>query len=234
MFTWWTMPVPGGTTRKPSNAFWPQRRNWKRSRLRWNSSATFFSKASGLPNTSATTEWSMTSSAGISGLIFFASPPRVCIASRIAARSTTAGTPVRSCRITRAGVNWISVSGSRVFVPVGERGDVLPGDVLAVFVAEQVLEQDLQAVREGLAARDRVQAVYLVRRAACLKRRAAAEAVRSHRWLSLLAQLCVLACLFLRLASSSVSNVFCCVRASAVSPGCLTYSISTSRYFARG
>ena len=70
MFTWWTMPVPGGTTRKPSNAFWPQRRNWKRSRLRWNSSATFFSKASGLPKTSATTEWSMTSSAGISGLIF--------------------------------------------------------------------------------------------------------------------------------------------------------------------
>ena len=105
------MPVPGGTTRNPSNAFWPQRRNWKRSRLRWNSSATFFSNASGRPNTSATTEWSMTSSAGISGLIFVASPPRFCIASRIAARSTTAGTPVRSCRITRAGVNWISVSG---------------------------------------------------------------------------------------------------------------------------
>ena len=25
-FTWWTMPVPGGTTRKFLNAFWPQRR----------------------------------------------------------------------------------------------------------------------------------------------------------------------------------------------------------------
>ncbi len=25
-FTWWTMPVSGGTTRKLSNAFWPQRR----------------------------------------------------------------------------------------------------------------------------------------------------------------------------------------------------------------
>ena len=24
--TWWQMPVPGGTTRKLSNAFWPQRR----------------------------------------------------------------------------------------------------------------------------------------------------------------------------------------------------------------
>ena len=41
MFTWCTMPVPGGTTRKPSKASWPQRRNWKRSRLRWNSSSTF-------------------------------------------------------------------------------------------------------------------------------------------------------------------------------------------------
>ena len=28
MLTWWTMPVPGGTTLKPSKASWPQRRNW--------------------------------------------------------------------------------------------------------------------------------------------------------------------------------------------------------------
>ena len=33
------------------------------------------------------------------------------IASRIAARSTTAGTPVRSCISTRAGVNAISLLG---------------------------------------------------------------------------------------------------------------------------
>ena len=26
-FTWWTMPVSGGTTRKLSKASWPQRRN---------------------------------------------------------------------------------------------------------------------------------------------------------------------------------------------------------------
>src|SRR6266487_1933962 len=112
MFTWCTMPVPGGTTRKPSKACCPQRRNWKRSRLRWNSSSTLRAKASGRPKTSATTEWSMTSSAGISGLIFVGSPPSSCMASRIAARSTTAGTPVRSWRITRAGVNWISVAGA--------------------------------------------------------------------------------------------------------------------------
>lgn len=28
MLTWWTMPVPGGTTLNSSNAVWPQRRNW--------------------------------------------------------------------------------------------------------------------------------------------------------------------------------------------------------------
>ena len=54
----------------------------------------------------------MTSSAGTSGLIFAGSPPIAAIASRIAARSTTAGTPVKSCMTTRAGVNAISFDGS--------------------------------------------------------------------------------------------------------------------------
>ncbi len=67
-----------------------------------------------MPNTSTWTEWSITSSAGTSGLILFASPPRSAIASRMAARSTTAGTPVKSCITTRAGVKAISISGSAV------------------------------------------------------------------------------------------------------------------------
>ncbi len=54
----------------------------------------------------------MTSSAGTSGLIFAGSPPMSAMASRIAARSTTAGTPVKSCMTTRAGVNAISLDGS--------------------------------------------------------------------------------------------------------------------------
>ena len=54
----------------------------------------------------------MTNSAGESGLILVGSPPRSATASRMVARSTTQGTPVKSCMITRAGVNWISVSGS--------------------------------------------------------------------------------------------------------------------------
>ena len=40
-----------------------------------------------------------------------ASPPRSAIASRIAARSTIAGTPVKSCMTTRAGVKAISLLG---------------------------------------------------------------------------------------------------------------------------
>ena len=57
-----------------------------------------------VPYSSTCTEWSMTSSAGCSGLIFSGSPPSCFIASRIAARSTIAGTPVKSCISTRAGM----------------------------------------------------------------------------------------------------------------------------------
>ena len=52
----------------------------------------------------------MTRSTGTSGLIFCGSPPSAVIASRIAARSTTAGTPVKSCISTRAGRKAISFS----------------------------------------------------------------------------------------------------------------------------
>ena len=56
------------------------------------------------------TEWSITRSAGASGLIFSGLPPIAASASRIVARSTTAGTPVKSCRRTRAGRKAISRS----------------------------------------------------------------------------------------------------------------------------
>src|SRR5262249_20886995 len=54
----------------------------------------------------------MTSSTDCRGLIFFGSPPIFAMASRIAARSTTHGTPVKSCSNTRLGVKAISLSGS--------------------------------------------------------------------------------------------------------------------------
>ena len=56
-----------------------------------------------MPNSSTITLWSMTRWTGTSGLIFCGSPPSCFIASRMAARSTTAGTPVKSCISTRAG-----------------------------------------------------------------------------------------------------------------------------------
>ena len=69
----------------------------------------------GVPNSSTITEWSMTRWTGTSGLIFAVSPPSLAIASRIAARSTTQGTPVKSCISTRAGRYWISRSELRSF-----------------------------------------------------------------------------------------------------------------------
>ncbi len=51
----------------------------------------------------------MTSSTGCSGLMRAGSPPRRTTASRIAARSTTHGTPVKSWSRTLAGVNAISL-----------------------------------------------------------------------------------------------------------------------------
>ncbi len=70
------------------------------------------SKARAFPKASTWTEWSMIRSTGTSGSILCASPPSSSIASRIAARSTSAGTPVKSCISTRAGWNGISVLGS--------------------------------------------------------------------------------------------------------------------------
>ena len=69
--------------------------------------------------------------------------------SRIAARSTTAGTPVKSCSSTRAGANEISLLRRALDVPARERLDVGRLDEAAVLVAQQVLEQDLQRKRQA-------------------------------------------------------------------------------------
>jgi hypothetical protein len=82
--------------------------------LRSYSISTLRSSAFSVPKRSAMTEWSMTISAGESGLIVSGSPPSSTTASRIVARSTMQGTPVKSCMTTRAGVNWISTLGSAV------------------------------------------------------------------------------------------------------------------------
>ncbi len=114
MLTWCTMPVPGRDDLEVVERGLAPAQELVALPVALVLESTLRSKASARPNTSAMTEWSMTSSAGASGLILVASPPRSATASRMVARSTTHGTPVKSCMITRAGVNWISVSGSAV------------------------------------------------------------------------------------------------------------------------
>ncbi len=73
----------------------------------------FSANASGEPKRSTCTEWSITRSTGTSGLIRFGSPPSRFIALRMAARSTTAGTPVKSWSTTRAGLKGTSIAACR-------------------------------------------------------------------------------------------------------------------------
>ena len=78
----------------------------------------------------------MTRSTGASGLIFFGSPPSRFIASRIAARSTTAGTPVKSCINTRAGMKAISFSCFAFGSQLAKRFDIGFVDVMIVFLSQ--------------------------------------------------------------------------------------------------
>ena len=90
----------------------------------------------------------MTRSTGTSGLIFSASPPSAFIALRMAARSTTAGTPVKSCISTRAGRNAISCS--RVFLLAHFENATMSAflTVRSSSFAQHVLEQHLHRVRQ--------------------------------------------------------------------------------------
>ena len=111
-FTWWQIPAPGGTTRTPSKACWAHRRSAYRSPFRRYSQSMLAWYAWGLRNRSTWTEWSMMRSTSTSGLTRSGSPPARAIADRIAARSTTAGTPVKSCIRTRAGMKATLVRGA--------------------------------------------------------------------------------------------------------------------------
>ena len=89
----------------------------------------------------------MTRSTGTSGLIFVGSPPSFVMPSRIAARSTTAGTPVKSCISTRAGRKPISFSVLPLLSSqLGHRRDVGLGDRTSVLVAQEVFEQNLHRI----------------------------------------------------------------------------------------
>ena len=72
------------------------------------------------------------------------------MASRMAARSTTAGTPVKSWSSTRAGMKAISRVGSALGVPLGQGGDVLGPHRLAILAPQQVFQQHLHRKRQTL------------------------------------------------------------------------------------
>ena len=98
------MPVSGGTTLKFENADCPHFKNLYLSKFLSYSSFAFKPNALSEPKLSTCTEWSITNSAGCKGFMSLGLLPSFLIASRMAAKSTTAGTPVKSCIKTLAGL----------------------------------------------------------------------------------------------------------------------------------
>ena len=133
-----------------------------------------------LPKASTCTEWSITRSTSTSGLIAVGSPPISSIASRIAARSTTAGTPVKSCIRTRAGWKGISTLGSAAASQEAIASTSARAHRHPVLEPQHVLQQHLDRVRQAgdvEALLQRVEAEDLVGAAADLEGRAGAEGI---------------------------------------------------------
>ena len=138
------MPVPGGTTRRLANACCAQRSSRYRSSLRAYSISTLRANASAVPKASTVTEWSITRSTGSSGSS--RPPPRV--GHRVAHRRQiddgghTGEVLHQHPRRTEGDLALGAAA------PSGQRGDVVGADERRALVAKQVLEQDLQRVRE--------------------------------------------------------------------------------------
>src|SRR5665647_3029142 len=92
----------------------------------------------------------MTSSAGASGLIRAGSPPRSAIASRMVARSTTQGTPVKSCMITPARVIMQDFTGVPCVVDLATMREAMadlggdPALINPLAPAELVIDHSVQ------------------------------------------------------------------------------------------
>jgi hypothetical protein len=76
------------------------------------------------------------------------STPKFLAASRMAAKSTTTGTPVKSWRRTREAMNGISFSGRFVGVQRARASTSLFGDQPSVFHAQQVFQKNADGVGE--------------------------------------------------------------------------------------
>ena len=107
------------------------------------------------------------------------------MASRMAARSTTAGTPVKSWSSTRAGVKEISRLGSSVATQRATASTSVAGDRRPVLEPQDVLEQHPQRVGEPddvVRRLERLEAEDLVGPAADRERRLGPEAVAHLPW----------------------------------------------------
>lgn len=105
--------------------------------------------ASLVPAKSTCTEWSITKSTGTSGSTVFGLFPSRAAAERMAARSTSNGTPVKSCSRMRATTNGISVVRSaRGRDPAKSR--TFCCNLLSVAVPEDGFEHNAQRNREPL------------------------------------------------------------------------------------
>ena len=104
----------------------------------------------------------MTRSTSTTGSTLDGSPPARAIADRIAARSTTAGTPVKSCIRTRDGMNARSADGTIRGQSASARTSSWR-DVAGASAAQEVLEQDLDGVRQPVEVRDGREPVQLDR-----------------------------------------------------------------------
>ena len=90
----------------------------------------------------------MTRSTGISGLIFFGSPPRRFIADAHRGQIDDARHAGEVLQDDAGRLEGISTFGGRGGVPGGERFDVVFGDHVAVAVAQDRFEQDANGERE--------------------------------------------------------------------------------------
>ena len=105
-------------------------------------------EGAGVPNSSTWTEWSITSSTGCRGLIRAGSPPSCLHGVAHGGEVDHAGDAGEILEEDAAGGEGDFFVGLGIFIPGGHRTHVFLLHVAAVFGAQQVLEQDAEAVGE--------------------------------------------------------------------------------------
>ena len=80
--------------------------------------------------------------------MIFGSPPNRCTALRIAARSTTSGTPVKSWRTIRATTNGISSFAGDFAFQLASVLDIFAANLFAVAISQDRFEHDPDADRQ--------------------------------------------------------------------------------------